>query len=247
MADLGGTKKKTTIAPGTYAAPSLGTAVTQTAKQAAASTATSMPAVGKGAAASSPVGAMSNMPNVDIMASLQPLLSSMSAPRPAAAPAPPEITNTAATDPNLQDYLSRLKGRLDNPEGSTKRAIDVAGGAIRDVGEGEKSAVQANAARRGVLSSSTIPEIGEAAISKGVQSNVGKAAAGIALGRERDNDAFLAGSGGAFQAPGAAARADRSLGLNQWQVAQANQRAMEAAQMQQWMSSLDLIGNLLRL
>lgn len=178
-------------------------------------------------------------PNIDLVGLFKSMM-----PQPGAHQ--PGIVNTAAEDPNLKDYLDRIKKRLDDPEGG-KRAIDIAGSAIRDLGEGEKSALQAGAARRGVLSSSSIPQIGEAAISQNVQSNVAKAASDIALGRERDKDAILSGAGGAFGAIGGAQRADRGLALNQWQAGEQARQAQQQGQMQQWLGSLDLLTNLMRL
>lgn len=254
MPDIG-TKKKTTgvaaylggrpAAPpeGAPAAPAPGPvpAPTQTTKGAGATQFVGSKAALTGGAAGSSYPSSS----LDVAS----LLKSLAPPPPAAtgAAAGPDLTNTAAEDPYLKDYLGRVRGRLDDPEGSTKRATNVAGSALRDLAEGEKSALHASLARRGVLSGSSLPQIGEAAISDRTTANVARVAADIGLQRERDNDAFLAGSGGAFSAIGDRQRQDKALALNQWEAGQAAQRAAEQAGLMQWRGSLDLISSLLRL
>jgi hypothetical protein len=157
---------------------------------------------------------------------------------------PPPITNDAGSDPNLQGLADRINKRLDDPMGSTGRAIDVATSNIRDANEGRRKAVSGMLARRGVLASSSIPEFGEAAIQRNEAADVNKASTNIALGRERDNDQMLLGAAGALSAPGNAARADRSLGLQQWEAAEQARQAHDRAALDQWMGTLSLIGSL---
>lgn len=170
------------------------------------------------------------------------------APTVSSAPTPmPDFTSSAQTDPNLQAYLSRVTSRLDNPGESTGRAIDIATGKIRDAHEGRRAALKGLMSQRGVLNSSSIPELTEANLMESEAGDVSSAATSIALGREHDMDALLLGSAGAFQAPGAASRADRAFGLEAWQAAEAARQARERQQTQQYMDMIGIIANLGRI
>lgn len=161
------------------------------------------------------------------------------------APTPaPAATNTAQIDPYLQRQAARVEKRLDNPEDSTGRAIDVATSKIRDANIGRKRAIQGMLAKRGVLSSSSIPELSEAAMSQQEGQDVNRAAADISLQRERDEDAFLLGSTSTLGAPGSAQRADRSLAQQQWESFEANRRAQEREGIDRFMGVLGIIDRL---
>jgi hypothetical protein len=161
-----------------------------------------------------------------------------------AASSPAPFVNNAQQDPNLTAQVGRINARLDNPEGSTGRAIDQATSGIRDANEGRRKAIKGMLSKRGVLSSSSIPEFSEANLMQQEGADVNKAASGIAIQRERDNDAFLLGSTDALAAPGNAARADRGLGNQQWQMAEQARQSADQAQVQNWMNSLSLINQL---
>lgn len=139
-----------------------------------------------------------------------------------------EMTNTAQLDPRLDTHATQVQGRIDNPSQSTGRAIDLAVGRLRDLGEGQKRAGSSSFARRGMLGSGGQADF-ESGIDEDIRREGSGAAADIALQRERDDDAFLLGSTGALAAPGEAARADRSLSQQQWEMeTSAQQRAYES-------------------
>lgn len=158
--------------------------------------------------------------------------------------APTPFVNTAQQDPGIQAQLGRLNARLDNPEGSTRRAIDVATGAIRDANEGRRKAIKGMLASRGVLSSSSIPELTEAKLNRDEASQVNKSAEDIALGREQANDQMLLGATGAFTAAADSARADRSLGLSQYQMAEQARQAADRAAVDKWLGTINAITSL---
>jgi hypothetical protein len=137
-------------------------------------------------------------------------------PGPGGGEAAPSFTNTAATDPRVSKHLDRLDKRLDDPMGSTGRAIDMAGSKIRDAMDGRRAAVKGMLAGRGVLGSSSVPELSEAAMSDAEGRQVNQAASDISLARERDNDQMLLGATGAYQGAASLNQGDRRLGLEQY-------------------------------
>lgn len=163
-------------------------------------------------------------------------------PTPSAATPMDSFSNTAQTDPRLGRQLDRLDERLNNPEGSTGRAIDVATSKIRDANEGRRKAVQGMLARRGVLSSSSIPEFSEASMQNSEAADVNQAATNIALQREQANDQVLLGATGAYTASGDAQRAAQALGNQQWQMAEQARQARDRAALDAWMGSINMIG-----
>jgi hypothetical protein len=157
------------------------------------------------------------------------------------------VSNLSTVDPTLMKYVGSLQKRIDDPMGATGRAIDVATSKIRDAAEGQRKQLTANASSRGVLAGSSIPEMGEAAISDKVMRDVAGAATDITLGREKANDDFLLGAGAGMRAPGEEARANATLGLNQWEAQQADQRARDAQGLQAWMANMDMLTKVLQL
>lgn len=142
-------------------------------------------------------------------------------------------------DKNLDDYLSRVKGRMDSPDQWSGRAIDQATSKIRDATEGRRKALRSMMAKRGVMGDTSVPELSEASLSAQEGRDVAGAAADISTQRERDKDAFLLGSQGAFAAPGQANLQNRQMGLNTWQAAENARLSRESMEMQQWMQNLD--------
>lgn len=142
--------------------------------------------------------------------------------------------NTAQEDPRLAAHAKRIEARLDDPMGSTGRAIDVAGSKIRDAFEGRRSALKGMMAGRGMMSSSSAPEIQAGRLANDEGRAVAGAAADIALARERDNDAFMLGATGALAAPGEAMARDRAFNLNQFLGLEGNRRADESLALDRW-------------
>lgn len=128
---------------------------------------------------------------------------------------PTPFNNTAQDDPRLARLAGRIEDRLANPNQSTGRAIDLAVGRLRDLGEGQKRAGASSFARRGVMGSGVQAGY-EAGVDEDVRAKGAGVAADLSLARERDEDAFMLGSAGALGAVGEANRADRRLALDQW-------------------------------
>lgn len=166
------------------------------------------------------------------------------APPTASSPIPMPTTNTAQADPNLQGLANRFNARLDDPTGNSGALIDQATSKIRDANEGRRKAVAGMLAKRGVLASSSIPEFAESSLQKQEGSDVAKATTDITNARQQSNDQVLESAAGAMAAPGNAARADQSLGLQQWQAAEQAREAQDRANLSSWMSTIDLIGKL---
>jgi hypothetical protein len=156
-----------------------------------------------------------------------------------------EFTNTAERDPRLDKHLDRLDRRLDDPEGETGRAIDLAGSKIRDATEGRRRVAGAYQARRGVLGSTSVQGLAEAGFLDDEGRDIAGAAAGISLQRARDNDAFALGATGAYGDAARINQGERELGLRQHlgtrgldlQAAQF-QHAQERGQLQDLLSIL---------
>lgn len=148
--------------------------------------------------------------------------------------------NTAELDPTLMEHLGRLRKRLDDPEGSTGRAIDLAGSKIRDAAEGTMGVMRNALSKKGSLAGTNASDLLTRDILTQSQSDIADTAAGISLGRERDNDQFALASTGAFAMPGQNARADRSQAFNEYMGS--NQLAQQAEQnrMQQLLQTFQL-------
>lgn len=126
------------------------------------------------------------------------------------------FVNTAAFDPTLMSHINRINKRLDSPDVTTGRAIDVAGGRIRDLGEGITKQMRAGKSRAGSLAGTSAPGMLERDIQAGVASDVAGAATDITLQRARDDDSFLLSATGAMAMPGQNARADRAQSFNEY-------------------------------
>lgn len=155
--------------------------------------------------------------------------------------APAPFVNTAQVDPRLDRHAQRIEDRLANPEASTGRAIDMATSKIRDAAAGRQRAIEEQYGAAGMGGSGF-----ETSAALDLEGGVGRAIAGasadISLGRERDEDSFLLGATDALGAPGAAARQDRQLALQQYVAQEGARRQAEAAQLAQQMAILDLLG-----
>ena len=129
----------------------------------------------------------------------------------------PDLTNTAGTNPDLRDYLDRVKKRMDGDQGAGM-ATTLAGQRIGEFANGQRSALGGSLARRGMLGNSGSEGSLGSEIGVNATSQFAQAAAGIASDAERRRDDMLMGSAGAFAEPGRQGLADRSLGLQQWQA-----------------------------
>lgn len=136
------------------------------------------------------------------------------------------FTNTAQRNPDLDYAINGLKERLGAD--TTGRAIDVAGGRLRDLGEGQKSAAATSRSARGV-SGTGVDAYDANRIDAGTQRAVAGAATDISLGREAQKDSILGQIAGVGASQAGINQADRNLAVQQWQTDQANQRAREAA------------------
>ena len=164
--------------------------------------------------------------------------------------APPPLQNSANTDPNMNFLINQLKGRIAGDNG-TGRAIDVAGSKLKDYGQGLSSALDADAAARGVYGSGAAGNK-QQLLQQDLQRQMAGQAADISLGRQRDLDQLLLGSGNIFEAPARLAQADKQLGLQQYlgqagldlqkygidKNSQMQQNAQNFAQQQQLMTAL---------
>jgi hypothetical protein len=145
----------------------------------------------------------------------------------------PDWVNEVEMDPFLRAHAERIQARLNAPDTVTQRAIERAGGAIRDLGEGQAKGVRGRFQRLGA-------EAGEAGaeeealgqIQEDITSGVARSAADISAQRERDIFNEMIGATGALGAPGAAAARDREQALRQWAELEANRRAREALDIQ---------------
>lgn len=143
-------------------------------------------------------------------------------------PATPQV-HAAQTDPNLADYLARVKARLDNSPDDT-RALNQMGIAVNQFAQGQRNNAVGDAARRGVLGVSGAEGQVQDDIGARAQGDFARGAESIAIQRMRDNDAFLQSSMPAFAEPGRQGLADRGLGIQA--QGQANQMALSQADMQ---------------
>jgi len=145
---------------------------------------------------------------------------------------PPSVTQTQY-DPLLQRHAARLEERLSQPDVTTQRAIERAAGAIRDLGEGQQTAVREQFQRLGAEGGEAGGELEALTrIQEGIASGAARSAADISAQRERDIFGELVGATGALGAPGAAAARDREIALRQWSEAEAARRAQEALDIQ---------------
>lgn len=156
-------------------------------------------------------------------------------------------TVTATADPYLKTGADVVKKRLEDPTGSTNRAIDVATSHIRDAGEGQAQGIRNMLASRGVAGTGVEANM-MGGLAAAQQRDIAGASAGIAMDREKANDAFMLGATGALGAPGAAERADRGLGLSaeeleiqRFNAAAADRRANAALESQNYLAYLDAL------
>lgn len=150
----------------------------------------------------------------------------------------PNFNNTAQSNPDLEYAINGLKGQLSND--TTGHAIDMAGGKLRDLAEGQKSAAAAGRTSRGV-SGTGVDDYDNRRIDTGTQRAIAGTATDITLGREAQKDSIYGQIAGAGASQAGINQADRSLALQQWQTDQANQRAREQAQAAQQASILNMI------
>jgi hypothetical protein len=134
----------------------------------------------------------------------------------------------AFNSPELTDYLARVKARLDSPQ-SDQRALNQAGIAVNEFAQGQRNNAAGDAARRGVFGGGAGAQVQDD-IGIAAQGQFAKAAEGIAIARQRDNDSMLLGAQNAFAEPGRQNLADRGLGVQA--QGQANQRELSIADMQ---------------
>lgn len=120
--------------------------------------------------------------------------------------------HVAQTNPDLADYLARVRARLDNP-GNDQAAYNQAGIAANQFAQGQRNNATASALQRGVFGIGGAEAQQSDDFGVQAQGNFAKMSENIALQRLRDNDNFLAGAQGAFAEPGRQNLADRGLGI----------------------------------
>lgn len=144
----------------------------------------------------------------------------------------PRSTNTAQTDPNLQALLDRYNSRFDgsNADRATSRAV----GGIADAAALLTRDAQAGLAARGATGSGVAAAHIQKNITDPSLRAATSAATDIALGEQERQDRLTLGGLGIAGAAGDAARADRSLNLQQYNA----DAQLAAAQNQQQMAQV---------
>jgi hypothetical protein len=139
----------------------------------------------------------------------------------------------------LTDAQSQMAQRAAGDMGAG-RAIDVAGGKIREAAIGLSKESQARRAARGVAGTGA-----DAWDAQRVNDQTARAIAGTAAditqGREQARDSLLASSGQLAGTMAGISQADRSLALQQWQTIEANRRADEEARLQKTLAQLQIL------
>lgn len=153
------------------------------------------------------------------------------------------MVNTAQEDPRLKALADTTLQRVTNPDMSTRRAIDAAGLAIRDLASGQEKEAQVGAAMRGV-SGSGMESAALGDIQQDTRGRVAGAARDITLARERDQDQFLLGASNPLGAVGEANREDRALNQQAWIENEQNIRAQRESDLSRQIAILNLLSNL---
>lgn len=155
------------------------------------------------------------------------------------APGGAGTANVAQYQPDLQYAIANMKSRFEG-DGGAGRAIDVAGGKLREFSEGERRAAAGRRSMRGV-SGTGVDDYDERNIRDNFQNRLAGTATDITLGREAAKDSMLSNIAGAGASSAAIAQADRRGALEEWSAVSSNQRAAEAAQQAQLMNILHLL------
>jgi hypothetical protein len=149
------------------------------------------------------------------------------------------LTNTTDVQPDMRWAVDEMKKRYAGDMGAG-RAIDVAGGKIREAGIGVERARGGDVARRGVSGTGA-----EFNLRKGdadnVLNDISGAATGIASDAEGRRDGMLGSILGGGNAMGGLAQGDRALALRSWEANEQNQRAREQAALARQMALLGLL------
>lgn len=136
------------------------------------------------------------------------------------------FVNASQRNPDLDYAISGLKNQLSND--TTGHAIDIAGGKLRDLAEGQKMAAAAGRTARGV-SGTGVDTYQNRNIDAGTQRALAGQGTDIALGREAQKDSIYGQIANAGTSAAGVDQGNRSLALQQWQIDQENQRARESA------------------
>jgi hypothetical protein len=147
--------------------------------------------------------------------------------------------NTAENDPDMDYTLAELRKRYEG-DGGAGRAIDLAGGKIREAALGEGKALAAGQSARGA-SGTGAGEIQFGNLAGRTLHRIAGAGADIAVQRERDKDALLGSIASAAATRSGTNLANRQMALQQWESLQADRRAEEAAKMARQMAALELL------
>lgn len=153
--------------------------------------------------------------------------------------APQTFDNQAQNDPDLDYTIGELRKRYEG-DGGAARAIDLAGGKIREASLGEGRALAVSQAARGV-SGTGAGALQYGDLASRTLSKVAGAASDISLARERDKDSMLSQIAGAAATRSGTNLANRQLALNQWETVQANRRAQESAKLARQMALLEML------
>ena len=148
-----------------------------------------------------------------------------------------QLTNVAATSPNIQTQIDRYAQRLSADP--TQRAIDRSNRSIADSAALMASDAKANMARRGVMGTGTGDAFLQKRVFQPAQRQAAEASTQIALGRERDLDALVLGGVPLMRAPDEIALSRQNMALQQAQLqdsAEARRAGMAMQQQQQAMA-----------
>ena len=151
-------------------------------------------------------------------------------------------TNTAASNPHLDDLWAQYQARMGSD--TTQRAIDRSTGAIADSAALLGKDAKANLASRGALGSG----VGAAYIQKNItapaQRQAAGAAADITLAAEKRKDDLTLGGLGIARAPADLALQQQGLALQQYATNAQIQQAQAQQQQSQYLALLNMMNSM---
>lgn len=157
-------------------------------------------------------------------------------------PTPVEFKGSAERNPDLDYVIGELRKRYEGDMGAG-RAIDLAGGKIREAGIGARKGLEANLARRGV-SGTGLSDNKYGQLARAEQRDIAGAAAGITSDAEGRREGVLGQIAGTGSALGSLQLGQLGLQANIWNTQQANARANEQAQLSRLMAILNMMNGM---
>ena len=152
------------------------------------------------------------------------------------------VVNQSNNDPQQQQILAQILARA-NGDAGAGRAIDIAGGKIREASIGAEKAAQAGRVQRGV-SGSAIEGYDERKISDQTQRAIAGSAADIASAAEDKKNQLLSSAAGVAGNIANQNLQDRSLALQQWQQQEQNRIAQQQLQQQMQLAQMQMLSSL---